>query len=73
LPGLGLGQNNGYSQTPADAESGAAPISLPSGQSPYSGSVAQVPASPQPNAYRKLSCSVSFSLCRVYVIKSCQP
>jgi outer membrane protein TolC len=47
LPGLGLGQNNGYSQTPADAESGAAPISLPSGQSPYSGSVAQGKVTPE--------------------------
>jgi outer membrane protein TolC len=44
---LAAGQNGGYPQAARDSDSGAAQISLPSGQSPYSGSVAQGKATPQ--------------------------
>ena len=47
LPGLSVGQNGGYSQTAPESTSGAAQISLPSGQSPFSGSVPQGKATPQ--------------------------
>jgi outer membrane protein TolC len=47
LPGLGFGQNSGYSQSPPESDSGAAQISLPSSQSPYSGSVAQGQVTPE--------------------------
>ncbi len=47
LPGLGLGQKTGYSQAPPESDSGAAQISLPSSQSPYSGSVAQGQVRPE--------------------------
>ncbi len=48
LPALAAAQNTGYSgSTPAESESGAAQISLPSGQSPFSGSVAQGKPTPE--------------------------
>ncbi len=47
LRGLAAGQNGGYSQPASDSGSGAAPISLPSGQSPFSGSVQQGKATPE--------------------------
>jgi outer membrane protein TolC len=47
LPALAAGQNAGYSQTAPESGSGAAQISLPSGQSPFSGSVAEGKATPE--------------------------
>src|SRR2546422_10106513 len=48
LPALAAAQNTGYSgSAPAESESGAAQISLPSGQSPFSGSVAQGKPTPE--------------------------
>lgn len=47
LLGLATAQSVNYSQAPPDASSGAAQISLPSNQSPYSGSVAQGKATPE--------------------------
>jgi outer membrane protein TolC len=47
LAALAAGQNSGYSQPTSDSGSGAAQISLPSGQSPFSGSVAQGKATPE--------------------------
>src|SRR5258705_9815067 len=47
LPTIVVGQNGGYSPTAPESESGAAQISLPSGQSPFSGSVAQGKVTPE--------------------------
>ena len=47
LSGPARGQNSGYSQPAQESSSGAAQISLPSGQSPFSGSVPQGKATPE--------------------------
>src|ERR1700730_2075072 len=47
LSGPARGQNSGYSQPAQESSSGAAQISLPSGQSPFSGSVAEGKATPE--------------------------
>jgi outer membrane protein TolC len=47
LPALAAGQNSGYTPAASDSSSGATQISLPSGQSPFSGSVAQGKVTPE--------------------------
>jgi outer membrane protein TolC len=47
LPAFAAGQNGGYSQPGQESDSGASQISLPSGQSPFSGSVAQGKVTPE--------------------------
>ena len=47
LSGRVVGQSGGYSQATSESGSGAAQISLPAGQSPFSGSVPQGKATPE--------------------------